>query len=109
MPKAVLEPLKKYPVKLVAVAAMLESGGSSGQLRIDFGVLPMGDVRRQILALSNAPEWKKQLFEFRPGREVFDDAHKGHVFGNIFLSGLEYIFKDAKSSGVKVSFPPSLR
>ncbi|MFH1037026.1 MAG: gluconeogenesis factor YvcK family protein [Patescibacteria group bacterium] len=96
LPKVVLEPLKKYPIKITAVAAMLESGGSSGQLRVDFGVLPMGDIRRQILALSEAPEWKKRLFEFRPGREVFDDGHKGHVFGNIFLSGLEYIFKDTK-------------
>lgn len=94
LPKVVLESLKKYPVKLTAVAAMLESGGSSGQLRVDFGVLPMGDIRRQILALSQAPEYKKQLFDFRPGREFFDDGHKGHVFGNIFLSGLENIFKN---------------
>ena len=94
MPKVVLEPLKKYPVELTAVAAMLESGGSSGQLRVDFGVLPMGDIRRQILALSRAPEWKKQLFAFRPGREIFDDGHKGHVFGNLFLSGLADIFKN---------------
>ena len=96
MPTVVLAPLKKYPVAITAIAAMLESGGSSGQLRMDFGVLPMGDVRRQILALRQAPEWKKKLFKFRPGREVFDDGHEGHVFGNIFLSGLEYIFKDVK-------------
>ena len=96
MPNAVLAGLKKYPVKLYGIAAMLESGGSSGQLRIDFNVLPSGDLRRQLLALSEAPEWKKELFKFRLGRESFDDGHRGHSFGNIFISGLEYILKDFK-------------
>ncbi len=94
MPKAVLVELKKYPVKISTMAAMLESGGSSGQLRTDFNVLPSGDLRRQLLALSEAPEWKKELFKFRLGREVFDDGHMGHSFGNVFISGLEYILKD---------------
>lgn len=96
MPKAVLIGLKKYPVKISSAAAMLESGGSSGQLRIDFNVLPSGDLRRQFLALSNAPQWKKELFKFKLGREVFDGGHRGHSFGNIFISGLEYIVKDFK-------------
>ncbi len=96
MPNVVLALLKKYPVKLSGIAAMLESGGSSGQLRTDFNVLPSGDLRRQLLALSNAPKWKKELFKFRLGREVFDDGHRGHSFGNVFISGLEYILKDFK-------------
>lgn len=95
-PQAILIRLKKHPVKIFAIAAMLESGGSSGQLRIDFNVLPSGDLRRHLLALSEAPEWKKELFKFRLGREVFDDGHMGHSFGNIFISGLEYILKDFK-------------
>lgn len=94
MPNVVLKQLKKYYVDLISVASMLESGGSSGQLRIDFNVLPSGDLRRQFLALSNAPNWKKELFKFRLGREIFDDKHSGHSFGNIFISGLEHILKD---------------
>ena len=96
MPEVVLVGLKKYPFKIYATAAMLESGGSSGQLRTDFNVLPSGDLRRQLLALSEAPEWKRKLFKFRLGREVFDDGHMGHSFGNVFISGLEYILKDFK-------------
>lgn len=96
MPKAVLNELKKYPLDITTMASMLESGGSSGQLRIDFQTLPWGDLRRHFLALSEAPEWKKEIFQLRVGREVFDGGHKGHPFGNIFLSGLEYIFKDLK-------------
>jgi len=96
MPNIVLKPLKEYPIQLSSVAAMLESGGSSGQLRVDFNVLPSGDLRRHFLALSNAPAWKQELFQFRMGREVFDDKHAGHSFGGIFISGLEYILKDFK-------------
>lgn len=98
MPAAVLEELKKYPVQISTVASMLESGGSSGQLRIDFNILPSGDLRRQFLALSDAPVWKKELFKFRLGREMFDDTHRGHSFGNVFISGLEYILKDFRKA-----------
>lgn len=94
MPKAVLAGLRKQPVEIFTVASMLESGGSSAQLRIDFNVLPAGDIRRHMIALSDAPDWKKKLFSLRIGREVFDGGHKGHAFGNVFISGLEHIFKD---------------
>ena len=94
MPKVVLEGLKKYPFDITSMASMLESGGSSGQLRVDFQTLPWGDLRRHFLALSEAPEWKKKIFQLRVGREMFDGGHKGHPFGNIFLSGLEYILKN---------------
>ena len=98
MPKTVLAGLKKYPVEIFTGASMLESGGSSGQLRIDFQTLPWGDLRRHFLALSSAPEWKNKIFQLRVGREVFDGGHKGHPFGNVFLSGLEYILGDLKET-----------
>lgn len=98
MPRVVLEGLKKYPFNITTMASMLESGGSSGQLRVDFQTLPWGDLRRHFLALSEAPEWKKKLFQLRVGREVFDGGHKGHPFGNIFLSGLEYILKNLEQT-----------
>lgn len=98
LPKAVLVGLKKYPFEISTAASMLESGGSAGQLRVDFQTLPWGDLRRHFLALSEAPEWKKEIFQLRVGREIFDDGHKGHPFGNIFLSGLECILKNLKQT-----------
>jgi len=103
MPKAVLEGLKKEKgVKITSVATMFDSGGSSGQLRKEFNVLPPGDIRRHILALSEAPNWKKELWKWR--FNSFGDVevkpqpsqarHQGHNFGNVFLAGLEYILKD---------------
>ena len=94
--QVILSELKKHQVRITSLSGMVESGGSSGQLRTDFEILPAGDLRRQFLALSDAPKWKKELFEFRLGREVFDDGHRGHSFGNIFIGGLEYILKDFK-------------
>ena len=94
MPKAILSELKKYPVQITAVNSMADNGGSTGQLRKDFNVLPAGDIRRHLLALSDAPNWKKELWNFRFGGEVFDGGHKGHNFANAFIGGLEHILKD---------------
>lgn len=94
VPKLLLEPLKKHPIKITGIASMADNGGSTGQLRRDFNVLPAGDIRRHILALSSAPQWKKDLWKFRFGSEEFAGGHKGHNFANVFIAGLEHILED---------------
>jgi uncharacterized cofD-like protein len=94
LPKAVLCVLKKYPVKITSITSMLENGGSTGQLRQDFNILPAGDISRHLIALSNAPKWKKELFYSRFGREKFPGGHVGHRFGTVFISLLEFTLKD---------------
>ena len=91
MPKVVLSGLKDYSVEIVSVSSMFDSGGSTGQLRRDFNVLPPGDIRRHLLVLSEAPKWKKELFGFRFGQEVFKGGHKGHNLANVFIAGLERV------------------
>jgi len=49
----VLSGLKKYPLDLTAIVTMFDSGGSSGKLRKELGILPLGDVRQCLVALSN--------------------------------------------------------
>lgn len=79
--------LKKYPVKLTAVVSMADDGGSTGVLRDELGVLPPGDVRQCLVAVSEADTLVRELFNYR-----FDAGGlKGHNFGNIFLSALEKI------------------
>jgi uncharacterized cofD-like protein len=69
---------------LVAVVNMADDGGSSGLLRDDLGVLPPGDVRRCLVALSDSPK-VRELFNYR-----FDEGTlEGHAFGNLFLAALE--------------------
>ncbi len=96
MPKTVLEPLKdEDDVEITSVTSMVDNGGSTGALRKEFDVLPPGDIRRHILALSQAEEWKKKLWNFRFARDiVFDGGHRGHNFANIFIAGLEYLLGD---------------
>jgi uncharacterized cofD-like protein len=94
VPKLILPELKKRNLDIVSVTSATDSGGSTGQLRQDFGIISPGDLRRHLIALSEAPQWKKDLFAFRFGHEVFEGGHVGHGFGNAFIGGLEYILKD---------------
>ena len=103
MPKVLLEPLKKYPVELTGITSMVDSGGAAGQFRRHFDVLPPGDIRRHVLALSNAPQWKKELWKFRFGEEVFAEGHNGQVFANAFVAGLEFYLKDHRKAMAIVS------
>lgn len=79
--------LKKYTSNLTAVVSMADSGGSTGRLRDEFGILPPGDVRRALLALSSGDEQLtlRQLFEHRFNK---GSGLSGHSFGNLLLTAL---------------------
>lgn len=98
---ALLTGLKKYPVKLTAIVTMADDGGSTGILRDELGVLPPGDVRQCLVALSEADLLMRQLFAYR-----FDQGGlRGHSFGNIFLSTLEKVtgsFEEAVRESGKI-------
>lgn len=79
-----LRGLRKHTSNLTALVAMADSGGSTGVLRDELGVLPAGDARLCLIALANAPD-SALLFSHR-----FDKGSlAGHNFGNIFLAGAE--------------------
>lgn len=87
----VLSGLKKYDVDISAIISMCDSGGSTGRLRKELGILPPGDVRRAILALSDLPFAQKTLeelfnFRFKKGASL-----GGHSVGNILLAALTQI------------------
>jgi uncharacterized cofD-like protein len=80
-----LSGLKKYPVNISAIVSMADDGGSTGVLRDELGVLPPGDVRQCLVALSDSSENLRELMNYR-----FEEGGlKGHSFGNLFLSVLE--------------------
>lgn len=83
----VLSALKKYPVKLSAIVSMADDGKSTGILRDQYGVLPPGDVRRALVALSEDSSMMRKLFEYRFKKGDFG----GHSVGNLLLSALEKI------------------
>lgn len=87
----VLTGLRDYPLDLTAIVSMFDSGGSSGRLRDEFGILPPGDVRQALLALSCLPLEKlslRQLLEYRFENGV---GLRGHSFGNLLLTALNEI------------------
>src|SRR3989344_5313304 len=82
--------LKKYPLDITAVISMFDSGGSTGLLRDEFGMLPPGGVRRGLLALAQdkGDDSLRELFNFR---FQSDCSLHGHSFGNLFLMALTKI------------------
>lgn len=83
----VLSGLKKHPLDLGVIVSMMDSGGSTGRLRDQLEVLPPGDLRQCLVALSDAQELWRKLFLYRFERGDLS----GHNFGNVFLSALEKV------------------
>ena len=96
-----LSGLKQYPIELSAIVSMADDGGSTGMLRDELGVLPPGDVRQCLVALSDSSEMLRQLMNYR-----FENGGlSGHSFGNLFLSALEKItgnFADGVAEAAKI-------
>ena len=83
----VLTGLKKYSLDLTAIVSMADDGGSTGVLRDELGVLPPGDVRQCLVALSDSTNLMRSLMNYR-----FENGGLGgHSFGNLFLSALEKV------------------
>jgi len=80
----ILSALKNHTKQIAALVNMSDDGGSTGVLRDEFGVLPPGDIRQCLIALSDSPKIR-DLFEYR----FTEGAMKGHSFGNILLAALE--------------------
>src|SRR5208283_3671695 len=76
---------------ITAVVTVTDDGGSSGRLRREFDVLPPGDIRNCMVALSEDETLLSRLFQYR-----FTSGHglKGHSFGNLFLMALTQVTGD---------------
>jgi uncharacterized cofD-like protein len=83
-----LRGLKEYTDNITAIVTVADDGGSSGRLRRDLGVLPPGDFRNCIAALSDAEGLVSQLFQYRFGDET---DLEGHSFGNLYLTAMAAI------------------
>ncbi len=84
-------------IYLRAIAASTDSGGSSGELRDEFGTLPQGDIRRHLIALSDAPRFWRELFKYR--FENCDSRVNGHSLGNLMMTAAVDIYgRDEKKA-----------
>lgn len=82
------------PDHITAIVGTWDSGGSSGRLRSELGILPPGDIRQCLLALMEDPQQRQvaqKLFDDR--LEELTGPLKGHSLGNLIKARLDYIYK----------------
>lgn len=110
---ALVEGLKKYSHNLSCVINIIDEGRSSGVLRKELGMPPPGDIRNNLVALSDAQQLLYDLFQYR----FMQGSLKGHSFGNLFLAALTKVtgnFQTAIREAAKILnlkgevFPASL-
>jgi len=93
-------PTRERPISdLAAIVTVTDDGGSSGRLRREHRILPPGDIRNCMVALSKDEALLSRLFQYR-----FHAGHglKGHSFGNLFLAALTHVTGDF-AEAVRVS------
>lgn len=82
---ALLRGLKEYSRNITAVVTVADNGGSSGELRKTIGILPPGDIRNCLAALSSDEELLTQLFQYRFAEGT---GLTGHSMGNLLITAL---------------------
>jgi uncharacterized cofD-like protein len=87
----VLKGLKHTDYELASIVTSFDNGGSTGVLVDEFGILPPGDLRRSLVALSSEKDSEilRALFNYRFPKQ---SSLKGHNFGNLFLQALISIY-----------------
>jgi len=99
---ALLRGLKEYTHNITAIVTVADDGGSSGQLRRDLGVLPPGDIRNCLSALSSDEALLSQVFQYR---FTAGAGLEGHSMGNLFITALSEItgsFEEAVAESGRV-------
>jgi uncharacterized cofD-like protein len=86
-----LRGLKNGPAHLSVIVTVTDDGGSSGRLREELNVMPPGDIRNCMIALSEDEGLMSRLFRYRFNGK--GDLH-GHSFGNLFLTALAEVTGD---------------
>jgi uncharacterized cofD-like protein len=98
-----LRGMKQFTYNVTAIVTVADDGGSSGRLRQDLGILPPGDIRNCLAALSNDEALLAQLFQYRFPDDL--GGMEGHSFGNLFISALADItgsFEEAVAESGRV-------
>ena len=99
---SLLSGIKAYTHNITAIVTVSDDGGSSGELRRDLGVLPPGDIRNCLSALSNDEALLSQVFQYR---FKSGSGLEGHSLGNLFITALAEItgsFEEAVAESGRV-------
>ena len=97
-----LRGLKEISSNITAVVTVADDGGSSGKLRAELGIAPVGDIRNCIAALADAEPEMTSLMQYRFPAQDSDPGVAGHAFGNLLIAALADIAGDFEE-GVRLS------
>ncbi len=89
-----LRGLKRYTSQITAIVTVADDGGSSGRLQRSIGILPPGDFRNNIAALSESEETFQLLLQYRFGQK---EGLEGHALGNLLITAMAAIFGNFES------------
>lgn len=99
---SLLRGIKEYTHNITAIVTVTDNGGSSGELRKNFGVLPPGDIRNCLAALSSDEALLSQVFQYR---FTAGSSLEGHSLGNLLITALSEItgsFEEAVAESGRV-------
>ncbi|MBI9046237.1 MAG: uridine diphosphate-N-acetylglucosamine-binding protein YvcK [Anaerolineaceae bacterium] len=82
---SLLRGIKNFSNNITAIVTVADDGGSSGELRKNIGILPPGDIRNCLTALSSDEEMMAQIFQYRFAEGA---GLNGHSLGNLFITAL---------------------
>ena len=97
-----LRGLKHVTSNITAVVTVADDGGSSGKLRQELGIAPVGDIRRCIAALADDEAVMTRLLQYRFPADGDSVVVGGHAFGNLLIAALSAIEGDFEE-GVRQS------
>ncbi|KRN90341.1 gluconeogenesis factor YvcK family protein [Ligilactobacillus ceti] len=88
----ILKSLRKQNADITAIVTVADNGGSSGIIRDYINVVPPGDIRNVLIALSDLPELVKDIFQYRFSSK--DQFFSGHAIGNLVIAALSEMNDD---------------
>ena len=100
-----LRGLKEHTSNLTAIVTVADDGGSSGVLRTELGIPPVGDIRNCIVALADAEPLMSEVLQYRfpdTRRRTSHSGLAGHALGNLLIAAMTAVEGDDFEDGIRL-------
>ena len=98
-----LRGLKEHTSNLTAIVTVADDGGSSGVLREELGIPPVGDIRNCIAALADAEPLMSEVLQYRfPERDGLARGLAGHALGNLLIAAMTAVEGGDFEDGIRL-------
>jgi uncharacterized cofD-like protein len=99
-----LRGLKEHTSNLTAIVTVADDGGSSGVLRTELGIPPVGDIRNCIVALADAEPLMSEVLQYRFPESIGGDTGglAGHALGNLLIAAMTAVEDGDFEDGIRL-------